>query len=141
MAFVFLTYNDFAPNIRQEFRRLVVDDVTLETVENRVVNVAKSYMRSKYDVNFIFSRTAGDRDDTLIYHLVNMAIYQALEAVVPRQIPVTRVDAYDAARDYLRRLSLPSDHPEAIYPDFPLAEDSKPEAFRGDSGKRYENRF
>ena len=141
MAFVFLTYNDFAPNIRQEFRRLVVDGTVLETVENRVVNVAKSYMRSKYDINFIFSRTAGDRDDTLIYHLVNMAVFQSLEAVVPRQIPVTKVDAYDAARDYLRRVSLPSDHPEAIYPDFPLAEDSKPEAFRGGSGKQYENRF
>lgn len=137
--FVFLTFEDFDPSVQEELRRILATDDVLMVCENRAVQMAKNYLRKRYNIGEIFAKTGNDRDPVLVECLANIAIYKVFSSVMPRQIPETRRDLYHEATEYLRRASLHAGSPDALFLDFPLAEEAKDNTFRGSSFNQYSN--
>ena len=65
----------------------------------------ESYLRDRFDVAVIFSKTADDRNKLIVMYLIDMALYHLFSNLTPRTVPDIRADRYRAAIDWLRRVA------------------------------------
>lgn len=138
----FLTFQDYEPIIRSEIRNVMIEDQTLIDLQETVIQEAKEYLRKKYIIEQIFMQTGNDRYKPLVSHLANMVIYRAHIACNHRVILKYREDLYNDAMDWLKRVALPSDNKNAIFPDLPLSQtENSEQTFRAKSQKKYKTGF
>lgn len=101
----FLSSNDY---------RVFIKDATLTAVteagaaelgicENMAQEEIESYLRERYDMGAAFGKTGDDRYPLLVMYMIDITLYHLHSRIAGRQIPQTRIDRYNIAKDWLER--------------------------------------
>lgn len=103
----FLTKDDFLSIIREN----VLDDITefnddkITTGIEEAVSVMEGYLASRYDTDAIFLATGEDRNKSIVMYCKDIVLYNLHSNISPRKIPKLRYDRYNAAMDWLEKVS------------------------------------
>ncbi|WP_338813437.1 hypothetical protein V9L05_18815 [Bernardetia sp. Wsw4-3y2] len=141
---IFLNNDDFDESFNERIKSLILDDYSLETLEMSAVQMAKGRLGRKFDLYQIFSKTGNERDAELVTHLVSIIAYKAWKLEAPSRVPNFVVDDYNEAKEFLERVSLPDDEPEALFTNLPIKTVEGIELsakFLGKSQTKYDSRF
>jgi len=120
----FITEDDYKLQIRD----YELDEVTGYTEAIRLSSELaaqaemESYLRDRYDVADIFSKTGDDRNKLIVMYLIDISLYHLFAAITPRNVPQVRYDRYTAAINWLKAVAKGN-----INPDLPAAEDASGE--------------
>ncbi|MDO7877367.1 DUF1320 family protein [Hymenobacter sp. ASUV-10] len=100
----FLTATDYGLQIRDEIRGLLTDgsDPLLQAAALAAQSEMESYLRGRFDVEAIFTRTGEERSPVVVMYLVDMALYHLHSRQNPRNVPQIRQDRYDNALNWLK---------------------------------------
>lgn len=71
------------------------DDTIISDVIDMAEEEVKGYMRHRYDVAVIFAQSGTSRDAKLVQVVTDVALYHLFTTVVPRNIPIVRLQRYD----------------------------------------------
>lgn len=102
MAFILQT--DFDEAIKDNILDDIVEsDTTLiDKAIAESINYMKGYLNNRYDVVAIFAATGTNRDETILTHGINIALYRLHRLINPRKIPAFRKEAYDDAKEWFK---------------------------------------
>lgn len=103
----FLTRNDFLSLIDNATLNVVAgtDDTKLIDAERIAIDQMNSSLSIRYDVNAIFSQTAGDRNALIVMYTVDLALYFLHAKASPDNIPTLRKDRYTDAQEWLDKVA------------------------------------
>lgn len=104
---MFLKIEDYKPQIRNWVLNVVTqnDPMAREKAERAAQVEMESYLRSRYRIKEIFSKTDEERNPLLIMYLVDMVIYHLHSNISPENIPEIRHLRYKTAIDWLKDVS------------------------------------
>lgn len=102
----FISKPDYDAHIRSYRLETLTNynDNLLPVVENRAVDFMKGYLHPRYDVSFEFSKTADDRNPSLLACAIDLAVYYLAKQLKPREIPDTIQNSYDEWIDWLSQV-------------------------------------
>ena len=99
----FIEKADFDAAIRDN----ILDDIT--EADNTLIDKAiaesisymKGYLNNRYDVVEIFNKTGNLRDETILNHGINIALYNLHRLINPRKMPAFRGELRNDAKEWL----------------------------------------
>lgn len=102
----FITTNDYSASIHAEILDSLIrsNEAALETCEDRAISEMRSYMRTRYDCDAIFSAVGSDRNQLILMRAIDIAIYHAFCIHNPQKISNIRLKRYDDAIDWLKKV-------------------------------------
>jgi len=77
------------------------DDTYLDKLEKIAISEINSYIGTKYDMNFEFSRTGDDRNYYLISIVIDIMIFHLYSRVAPDNIPEIKLQRYGKVVEWL----------------------------------------
>lgn len=77
------------------------DDALITKAINASISYMKGYLSNRYDVVEIFNKTGSLRDETILDHGVNIALYNLHRLINPRKMPAFRGELRNNAKDWL----------------------------------------
>lgn len=103
----FLTETDYTAQIRNEVKAVLLQaEGSQQLAEQMAEAEITSYLRPRgYDVAAVFAATGSTRNAQIIMLMVDITLYHLHSNIVTRAMPGTRKDRYDAAIDWLNRVS------------------------------------
>lgn len=109
----FLTDNDYNTLIRTEIKNILLEDYTPQKLllgENMAVAQIKNYLKSKYDIDAIFTGynplpDPDPRDSYILMITIDCTLYHVYSSIAPNLIPEHRAQRYQDALDWLRQVS------------------------------------
>ncbi|WP_443937083.1 phage protein Gp36 family protein [Pedobacter sp. MW01-1-1] len=137
----FLVETDYNSQIRNEVKAVLLQgDGSQQLCEQMAEAEIASYLRARgYDIEVIFSATGAERNAQIIMLMVDITLYHLHSNIVTRAMPSMRKDRYDAAIDWLNRVSKGQ-----LEPNLPRLssddQDATPTLKLG-SNKRYSRRY
>lgn len=111
MAFQFLTITDFDGQIEQAILAQITGDTlpatptNTESMEKKALAEMQSYLRPRFEISNEFAKSGADRNQLLVLYLVDMVIYHVYSSVNMEQLPIDRVDRYNAAKAWLKMVA------------------------------------
>ena len=113
---IFLTDNDFGPQIRSEVLAIVRGTETnQETAERAAITEMQTYLQGKYDVAIIFGATGTDRNALIVMYCVDILLCHLHSNITPKNIPDLRVKRYNDAIAWLKLVAS-----DKLNPDLPI---------------------
>ncbi len=109
----FLTDDDFDVQTSEELRRvLLASKITQDTAENMATEQMSDYFRVRgYDIPAIFSATGANRNPMVIMYMIDLVLYHLSSKTPGRNVSETRQKRFDAAVEWLDKVSLNRLHP------------------------------
>lgn len=109
----FLTDNDYNTLIRTEIKDILLEDYTSQKLllgESMAIAQIKNYLKSKYDIETIFTGynplpSPDPRDPYILMIAIDCTLYHVYSSVAPNLIPEHRAQRYQDALDWLRQVS------------------------------------
>lgn len=113
----FLNDTDYKDHVQDDILDKVINsDVSIRTkAELKVQSLIESYLRVKYDVANIFSRTGASRSQVIVMYMIDMVVYRVFSRLAPSQIPQHVNDKYADAIKWLEMVSA-----SKLSPDLPV---------------------
>lgn len=104
---IWLTKEDFDSKIKPVILEEITEfnDSVLYENEKQAIAEIQSYLRSKYDINAIFSTIGDDRNDLIKMLVIDITIYHTLSKPNPRTVSEIRVNRYNEAKRMLEDAS------------------------------------
>jgi phage gp36-like protein len=117
----FITKEDWAQCIEESILDSIteVDDNKLQAAVSFAIRYAEGLLNARYDAATIFNQTAGDRDDVILGHVLDIAIYRLHSRINPRKIPKHRAESYQCAKEWFEMVNKGEINP----PGLPLLKD------------------
>ena len=134
----FLIEDDYKLQVRD----YELDDITGYTEAIRLQSELaaqaemESYLRDRYNVGIIFSKTADERNPLIVLYMIDIALYHLFSAVASRNVPQIRMDRYDAAVAWLKMVSKGQ-----LNPDLPVNSDANGKRIDSIVGSNTKNGF
>lgn len=99
----FINKNDYKPHIRDNRLDGIIelDDDLLDKAEKRAIKVMESHLNARYDVENIFNKTEGNRDEAILGFCLDITLMYLYRRANPRKVPIYRKNAYDDAMIWL----------------------------------------
>ena len=103
----FLTIEDYKEVIKGNILTDIIegDDTLRISAELKAQELIESYLRMRYKVSEIFSRTGLNRNPIIIQFMLDITLYYLHKRINPNQIPDLRIDEFDNAKDWLYKVS------------------------------------
>lgn len=103
----FIEKSDFNDAIRNNILDDITeaDDTKIDKAIAEAISYMKGYLNNRYDVVEIFNKTGALRDETILNHGVNIAIYNLHRLINPRKLPTFRSTLRNDAKDWLLDVS------------------------------------
>jgi phage gp36-like protein len=112
------------------------DDTLVDSAILSALGEMRSYLATKYDVDTIYQATGSNRDGHLVRIAVTLAVYYLFERTRPGVESDTRIERYNNAISYLKRLV----H-EDVNPNLPVATGSDNDYIQSASNTKRNNYF
>jgi len=121
----FITKPDYAVHIRNNRLDGIVDfdDSLLDKAELRAIKVMKSHLNARFNVEEIFNKEDGARDEAVLGYCLDITLYYLYRMANPRKVPNYRKEAYMDAMDWLDGVKEGSINPDGL--PLSLDEDGK----------------
>lgn len=99
----FILKTDYDANIRQNRLDQLTEyeDTLLDKAEARAIALVKSYLKSRFDIATIFSKTGNNRDSALLGFTIDISVYYLWRLANARKVPDYAKEAYEQAIDWL----------------------------------------
>jgi hypothetical protein len=103
----FITRDDFAQCIDES----VLDDITqvddnkLSSAVSFAIRYAEGMLNARFDAATIFNQTGTDRDDVILGHVLDIAIYRLHSRINPRKIPKFRKENMEMAKEWFEMVN------------------------------------
>ena len=81
------------------------DDTKIDSAIAEAISYMKGYLNNRYDVVNIFNKTGVARDETILNHGINIAIYNLHRLINPRKLPTFRSTLRNDAKEWLMDVS------------------------------------
>lgn len=113
----FLNDSDYDVQARAEVMRILeVSTISRGMAENMAEEEMTSYLRPRgYDIPAIFSAIEAERNPLIIMYMIDIALYHLHSNITTRATPAIREKRYDAAIDWLEKVSRGSLDPSLPY--------------------------
>lgn len=112
----FITNEDYEQYIDKDVLGDVID--TNPDIRERAEAIAESlvadHLNSRYDTAAIFAATGDDRHHSVIWAVVNLALYHIHQRLHPNAVPEHRLDAKDEVKAWLRGVSCAQINPVGL---------------------------
>jgi len=97
MAFSFIAVEDIYRTYPEEaYNKLINNDTTIaEQEEEKVIELVKNHLSTRFDMDTVFSAPAGSNYRMLVSVMVDIMIYNLLARLNNADIPVIRKERYD----------------------------------------------
>ena len=134
----FLIEDDYKLQVRD----YELDDITGYTEAIRLQSELaaqaemESYLRDRYNVGIIFSKTADERNPLIVLYMIDIDLYHLFSSVAPRNVPQIRMDRYDAAVAWLKMVAKGQ-----LNPDLPVNNDADGKRIDSIVGSNTKNGF
>jgi phage gp36-like protein len=104
---LFLTLDDFESQIRNDKLVILVDNdmSNLDPLEAAAMKEMENYLRQRFDVAQIWSKTGADRDPVLLLYMVDILLYHLYSRINPVKIPELRIHRYENAMRFLKAVA------------------------------------
>jgi phage gp36-like protein len=101
---IFLTQSDFDTAIKADNLNQILNNNMglLDAAVLAAVQEIQSYLKSKYDVASIFSKTGEERNAQVVMYAIDISLYHIHARVAPRQLPEARVARYEQSVEWLK---------------------------------------
>jgi phage gp36-like protein len=124
MAYAFLTAEDIRVSLRDLFLSEITDDdiVIAEKAELQCIDLVRSYLSGRYDVDALFAATGADRKPLLVERVTNLFVYRIYKRINPRKMSEDVKLSYDETLEWLNgvaRGKFNPDFPAVQGPDIP----------------------
>lgn len=129
---IYLTADDLSQQIKQDQLDILTGSTTAlqDKAEITAMSEMESYLRQRYDVIVLWALTEDERPGIIVTYLVDIALYHLHSRINPRKIPDLRMDRYDNAIDWLKRVARGE-----LSPNLPLLVDGADEIRWGSNQK------
>lgn len=77
------------------------DDTLIDKAIAESISYMKGYLNNRYDVVEIFNKTGNLRDETILNHGINIALYNLHRLINPRKMPAFRGELRSDAKEWL----------------------------------------
>jgi hypothetical protein len=77
------------------------DDTLIDKAIAESISYMKGYLNNRYDVVEIFNKTGNLRDETILNHGINIALYNLHRLINPRKMPAFRGELRNDAKEWL----------------------------------------
>lgn len=77
------------------------DDTLIDKAIAESISYMKGYLNNRYDVVEIFNKTGSLRDETILNHGINIALYNLHRLINPRKMPAFRGELRNDAKEWL----------------------------------------
>jgi phage gp36-like protein len=103
----FIELSDYDASIHREILDSLTreDDTIVEICEDRAIAEMRGYLSRRYDVNAIFYRAGGDRNQLVLMMAIDMVVYHILCIHTPQKVSQIRKDRYERAMEWLKQIS------------------------------------
>lgn len=117
MAFKFLTEADLQSHIIDQFlhergaepRTQILEDLELQNIE-----IIKTKLKGRFDVDAIFNTTGTDRHYLIIRILVKLVLYDLIRRNAARKVPTDYVNEWEWAMKTLEKIKAGKDVPDGL---------------------------
>lgn len=101
----FITAEDYKVFIKGTTLQAVTDagEAEIGICENIAQAEITSYLRHLYNMGEAFGKSGTDRHPLLVMYMVDITLYHLHSRIPGRQVPQTRIDRYNIAKDWLER--------------------------------------
>lgn len=117
---MFITLQDFDLVVQKEIREMTIDNEKLLDIAKSVTNSVRGQLAKKFNVTEIFIQEGENRDIELVEYICDISIYKAFKSIAPDLIPETKIDAFDYAKEWLSKITLPGTDKDVMYCNLPL---------------------
>ena len=113
----FLTETDYSVQVRNEVKIIIAQQPgSQEMAELMAEAEITGYLRPRgYDVAAIFAATAAARNPLIIMYMIDIVLYHLYSNIATRAIPATRETRYNAAINWLEKVSKGQIEPQLPY--------------------------
>jgi phage gp36-like protein len=103
----FIELSDYDASIHREILDALTreDDAIVEICEDRAIAEMRGYLSRRYDVNAIFSRAGGDRNQLVLMMAIDIAVYHVFCIHNPQKLSQVRKDRYERAMEWLKQVA------------------------------------
>lgn len=119
MAYKFLIPGDIEAHILAQFlneRTQEPQTEILETLELQNIELIKSKLQGRYDVDSIFSATGNARHYLIIKILVKLVLYDFIRRNAARKVPTDYVSEWEWAMKLLEQIKAGKETPDGLPP-------------------------
>jgi phage gp36-like protein len=104
---IYLTADDLSQQIKQDQLDTLTGGTAAlqDRAEITAMSEMESYLRQRYDVVALWALLEDNRPGIIVTYLVDMALYHLHSRINPRKIPELRMDRYDNAIAWLKRVA------------------------------------
>lgn len=101
----FITDADYKIFIKGTTLQAVTDagEAEIGICENIAQAEITSYLRTRYNMAVEFAKAGNERFPLLVMYMVDITLYHLHSRIPGRQVPQTRIDRYNIAKDWLER--------------------------------------
>jgi hypothetical protein len=106
MAYTFLTPEDVTTLIKDDMLGHIInsDEDILFKAEKIAVSQMRDSLRSRFDVDAIFSAEADERHHLVLMYTIDIMLYHVHSRINPRRIPALRIERYKEAKEWLKQI-------------------------------------
>ncbi len=99
----FIDKQDYDANIRQGRLDQLTQftDTLLDKAEKRAIELMKSKLKSRFDIENIFNKTGNLRNPLVLGFTLDISVYYLWRLANPRKVPDYAKEAYDEAMQWL----------------------------------------
>ena len=117
MPLQFLTTSDLNSQIFNQFlteRSDEDNDAILESIEAQNIELIRSKLKGRYDVDAIFEATGTDRHYLIIMLLIKLTLYQFIRRNAARKVPEDYVKEWEWAMKMLEAIKAGKEVPDGL---------------------------
>lgn len=103
---VFVTDNDITVLIRADMLQNIIgtDNTLLNKAEKAGIKKIRTYLKSRYNVDLVFSKSGDERDELILMYAIDIMLYDLHSRINPRKVPELRRTRYKEAMDWLKKV-------------------------------------
>lgn len=100
----FIQLEDYDATLHREILDSLTrsDEAIIETCEDQAIAEMKGYLKSRYDVDAIFSKTGAERHPLILMYAKDIAVYHIFCIHNPMKMSKIREDRYERAISWLK---------------------------------------
>lgn len=107
---MFITPDDYPALLRNEIKRLLLEDdivgtTKLRSAEQMAIAQIRNYLSGRYDVDAIFNKTGDERNSHIIMIVIDCAVYHLYTSVIPDKMSEIRSQRYGDAIEWLKSVT------------------------------------
>jgi phage gp36-like protein len=136
----FIDKEDFSQCIEEGLLDSIteVDDNKLQAAISFAIRYAEGLLNARYDTATIFNQTGSDRDEVILGHVLDIAIYRLHSRINPRKKPKHRIESYQDAKEWFEKVNKGEINP----PGLPqIQDDDTRDYFKFGGNPKRENHF